>query len=53
MTYFPQDRPEDEPIHETPQQARAGQMNRWPLRILVLSTLAAALALGLFLIPPG
>ena len=40
-------------IHETPMQARQGEMSRWPLRILVISTIAAALGLGLFLIPPA
>jgi hypothetical protein len=50
MTYPFPDRPE-ESIHETPVEARQGEMNRWPLRILVLSTIAAAVGLGLFLIP--
>jgi len=42
----------EEPIHETPEEARSGAMMRWPLRVLILSTIAAAVALGLFLVPP-
>lgn len=42
--------PEQE-IHVTPVEARQGSTMRWPLRILILSTIAAGVGLALFLVP--
>ncbi len=42
---------DDVEIHETPTQARAGDRRVWTTRVLVISTIAAAVALGLFLLP--
>jgi hypothetical protein len=43
---------DQEHVELTPTQARQGAMMRWPLRVLILSTIAAAVGLGLFLFMP-
>lgn len=43
----------EQDIHVTPVEARQGSTMRWPLRILILSTIAAGIGLALFLVPSG